>query len=144
MVDWTKVRSANTKRKIRSTRIILGIPSTARGSGQHSMRCHNSNIVNASICTSIRIRITLHTNRKKFGNQTSDNMDRWKSRGGKSQRKESEKEEDQRRKRVRRKKMQVGKEVEKSPKTVFFQCFGAPDGRKVGSLKRRVRSHLAR
>jgi hypothetical protein len=60
---------------------------------------------------------------------------------------ESEKEkrrEDQRRKRVRRKKMQVGKEVEKSPKTVFFQCFGAPDGRKVGSLKRRVRSHLAR
>ena len=37
-------------------------------------------------------------------------MDRWKSRGGKSQRKESEKEEDQRRERVRRKKMQVGKE----------------------------------
>ena len=29
MVDWTKVRSANTKRKIRSTRIILGIPGMA-------------------------------------------------------------------------------------------------------------------
>ena len=40
-------------------------------------------------------------------NQTSDNMDRWKSRGGKSQRGEELKREDQRRERVRRKKMQV-------------------------------------
>ena len=34
--------------------------------------------------------------------------------------------------------------VGKSRNTVFFQCFVAPEGRKVGSLKRRVRSHLAR
>ena len=34
--------------------------------------------------------------------------------------------------------------VGKSRNTVFFQWFGAPDGRKVGSLKRRVRSQLAR
>ena len=34
--------------------------------------------------------------------------------------------------------------VGKSPNTVFFQWFGAPEGRKVGSLKRRVRSQLAR
>ena len=34
--------------------------------------------------------------------------------------------------------------VGKSRNTVFFQSFGAPEGRKVGSLKRRVRSHLAR
>ena len=34
--------------------------------------------------------------------------------------------------------------VGKSRKTVFFQWFGAPEGRKVGSLKRRVRSQLAR
>ena len=34
--------------------------------------------------------------------------------------------------------------VGKSRKTVFFQWFVAPEGRKVGSLKRRVRSHLAR
>ena len=26
----------------------------------------------------------------------------------------------------------------------FFRCFVAPEGRKVGSLKRRVQSHLAR
>ena len=34
--------------------------------------------------------------------------------------------------------------IEKSRFTVFFQWFVAPEGRKVGSLKRRVRSQLAR
>ena len=34
--------------------------------------------------------------------------------------------------------------VGKSRNMVFFQWFGAPEGRKVGSLKRRVRSQLAR
>ena len=34
--------------------------------------------------------------------------------------------------------------VGKSRNTVFFQWFGAQEGRKVGSLKRRVRSQLAR
>jgi hypothetical protein len=46
-------------------------------------------------------------------------MDRLKSRGGKSQRRESEKEEDQRRERIRRKKMQVREKVEKSRNTCF-------------------------
>ena len=45
---------------------------------------------------------------------------------------------------VTRKKMQVREKVGKSRFTVFFQWFGAPEGRKVTSLKRRVRSHLAR
>ena len=49
-----------------------------------------------------------------------------------------------RRERVRRKKMQMREKVGKSRNTVFFQWFGAPEGRKVGSLKRRVRSQLAR
>ena len=71
-------------------------------------------------------------------------MDRWKSRGGKSQRREEQRREDQRRERVRRKKMQVREKVGMSRNTVFFQWFVAPEGRKVGSLKRRVRSHLAR
>jgi len=35
------------------------------------------------------------------------------------------------------------KKVEKSRNTVFFQCLGAQEGRKVGSLKRRVRSQAA-
>ena len=45
---------------------------------------------------------------------------------------------------VRRKKMQVCEKVGKSRFTVFFQWFGAPEGRKVTSLRRRVRSQLAR
>ena len=40
--------------------------------------------------------------------------------------------------------MQVREKVGKSRNTVFFQWFVAPEGRKVGLLKRRVRSHLAR
>ena len=75
--------------------------------------------------------------RRKFRNQTSDNMDRWNSRGGKSQRGEEKKREDQRGERVRRKKMQVREKIGKSRFTVFFQWFVAPEGRKVTSLKRR-------
>ena len=89
--------------------------------------------------------IYMHTHhRRKFRSQTSDNMDRWKSRGGKSQRREEKKKEDHRRERVRGEKMQVREKVNKSRNTVFFQWFVAPEGRKVGSLKRRARSHLAR
>ena len=38
-----------------------------------------------------------HTDGRKLRSQTSDNMDRWKSRGGKSQRGEEKKRQDQRR-----------------------------------------------
>ena len=48
------------------------------------------------------------------------------------------------RERVRRKKIQVREKVGKSRNTVFFQWFVAPVGRKVGLLKRLVRSQLAR
>ena len=57
---------------------------------------------------------------------------------GKSEGKKSEMEK------VRREKMQVREKVGKSQNTVFFQCFVAPEGRKVGLLKRRVRRHLGR
>ena len=49
-----------------------------------------------------------------------------------------------RREKIRRKKMQMREKVGKSRFTLFFQWFVAPEGRKVGSLKRRVRSQLAR
>ena len=99
-----------------------------------------------------------------FGSQTSNNMDRWKSRGGTSQRREEKRsevkrreekrrEEKRRRKkireekeseeRVRGKKMQAREKVEKSRNNMCFQWFVSPEGRKVGSLKRRVRSHQA-
>ena len=49
-----------------------------------------------------------------------------------------------RREKIRRKKMQMREKVGKSRFTVFFQWFVASEGRKVGSLKRRVRTQLAR
>ena len=72
-------------------------------------------------------------NRRKFRSETSDNMDSWKAEVRRV-----------RREKIRRKKMQMREKVGKSRNTVFFQWFVAPQGRKVGSLKRRVRSQLAR
>ena len=61
-------------------------------------------------------------------------MDRWKAEQGRGREK----------RKIRRKKMQMREKVGKPRNTVFFQWFEAPEGRKVGSLKRRVRSQLAR
>ena len=71
-------------------------------------------------------------------------MDRWKAEQGRGREKRKIRREKSRRERVRRKKMEMREKVGKSRFTVFFQWFVAPGGRKVGSLKRRVRSHLAR
>ena len=69
--------------------------------------------------------------RRKFRSETSDNMDSWKAEVKRV-----------RREKIRRKKMQMREKVGKSRNTVFFQWFGAPEGRKVGSLKRRVRGEM--
>ena len=78
-----------------------------------------------------------------------------KSRGGKSQRREEKKKEDQRReekrregkgreeKRRRKKKEDQGRERVRR-KSQKKEDAGARKGRKVGSLKRQVRSHLSR
>ena len=71
-------------------------------------------------------------------------MDRWKAEQGRGREKRKIRREKIRRERVRRQKTQMREKVGKSRNTVFFQWFGAPEGRKVGSLKRRVRSQLAR
>ena len=71
-------------------------------------------------------------------------MDRWKAEQGRGREKRKIRRKKSRRERVRRKKMQMREKVGKSRNTAFFQWFGAPEGRKVGSLKRRVRSQLAR
>ena len=63
-------------------------------------------------------------------------MERWES---------SQQGEESEEKKIRRKKMQVREKVGKSRNIVFFfRGFVAPEGRKVGSLKRRVRRHLGR
>ena len=61
-------------------------------------------------------------------------MDRWRAEQGRGREKRQ----------VRRKKMQMREKVGTSRFIVFFQWFVAPEGRKVGSLKRRVRRQLAR
>ena len=71
-------------------------------------------------------------------------MDRWKAEQGRGREKRKIRREKSRRERVRRKKIQMREKVGKSRFTLFFQWFVAPEGRKVGSLKRRVRSQLAR
>ena len=77
-------------------------------------------------------------NRRKFRSQTSDNMERWKAEQGRGREKRKIRREKIRRERVRRQKIQMREKVGKSRNTVFFQWFVAPEGRKVGSLKRRV------
>ena len=79
-----------------------------------------------------------------FRSQTSDNMDRWKAEQGRGREKRKIRRKKSRRERVRRKKMQMREKVGKSRNTMFFQWFVAPEGRKVSSPKRRVRSQLAR
>ena len=59
-------------------------------------------------------------------------------------RREEKKKEDQKRESLRRKKISEKVLVGKSRNTVFFHWFVAPEGRKVGSLKQRVRSPLGR
>ena len=71
-------------------------------------------------------------------------MDRWKAEQGRGREKRKIRRKKSRRERVRRKKMQMREKVGKSRSTVFFQWFVALEGRKVRSLKRRVRSQLAR
>ena len=99
-------------------------------------------VLRRSVCCLINPIKIYH--RRKFRSQTSDNMDRWKAEQGRGREKRKISREKIRRERVRRKKMQMREKVGKSRNTVFFQWFGAPEGRKVGSLKRRVRSQLAR
>ena len=82
--------------------------------------------------------------RRKFRSQTSDNMERWKAEQGRGIGKRKIRRKKIRRERARRQKIQMREKVGKSRNAVFFQWFVAPEGRKVGSLKRRVRSQLAR
>ena len=71
--------------------------------------------------------------RRQFRSPTFRQYGQMKSRDGKREKKK----EDKKRESLRRKKIQVRGKVGKSRNTVFFQWFVAPEGRKVGSLKRR-------
>ena len=80
-----------------------------------------------------------------YRSRTSDNVETWKKqRWAESEKRKEEERRSEKRKsqKKKKKKMQEREKVEKSRNSVFFQCFVAQEGRKVGSLKRRVRSHL--
>ena len=63
-----------------------------------------------------------------------------KQRWEESEKRREERRSEKRKSQARRQKMQVHEKVAKSRNTVFFQWFVPPEGQKVGSLKRRVRS----
>ena len=83
--------------------------------------------------------------RRMFRSPTSDNVDRWKAEVEQKNREEkSRREKIREEKESEEKKMQVREKVGKSRNTVFFHWFVAPEDPNVGSLKRRVRSQLAK
>ena len=75
----------------------------------HMARCESRIMSDNAPHVEVNVKLIelIYIGRRKFRSQTSDNMGRWKSRGGKSQRGEEKKRQDQRRERVRRKRMQV-------------------------------------
>ena len=125
LANWTAGETGNLAAALE----VGELPRTARASTRRCWMC---------------LKMGLYHDRRKFRSQTSDNMDRWKAEQGRGREKRKIRRKKIRRERVRRKKMQMREKVGKSRNTVFFQWFVAPEGRKVGSLKRRVRSQLAR
>ena len=91
-------------------------------SNQHSLGMHHL-VLNMAMryMAGSNLVVAFYLWSKEFRSQSSDNMDRWTSTGGKSQRTKEKKRDDQRRERVRRKKIQVHEKVGKSRFTVFFQ-----------------------
>ena len=83
-------------------------------------------------------------NRRKFRSQTSDNMGRWKAEMGRVREKRRVEERRSEKRKSQKKEDACARKNGRSRNAVFFQWFVAPEGRKVGSLKRRVRSQLAR
>ena len=83
---------------------------------------------------------------RKFRSQTSDNMDRWKAEMGRvrEEKRREEKKNEAQKEKSQKKEAADARKGRKVAKHCVFQWFVAPEGRKVGSLKRRVRSHLAR
>ena len=85
--------------------------------------------------------IFIDIHRRKLRSQTSDNRDRWKSRGGQSQRGEEKKREDQRRERVRWNKDACARKGRKVAKHCVFStnffCFAGSKSRlaKAGEIK---------
>ena len=112
----------------KSTSLILSIPASS------APVCDQTTWYNSH-----RRKSVSYFNWKKFRGQTSDNTETWHAEMGRV-RDEKKRRKKIKEEQVRRKKIQVREKVGKSWNIWFFQWFVAPEGRIVGSLKRRVRS----
>ena len=92
-------------------------------------KCFSGNIIEGSLEVKLP---TIWTDEKQ-SRAEGERRERLEER--RSEKRKSQKKEDA---------VQMREKVGKSRNTVFFQWFVAPEARKVGSLKRRVRSQLAR
>ena len=82
--------------------------------------------------------------RRKFRSQFRQYGQMEKQRWKESEKRREEKKKMREEKESEERRCRCVEKVEKLRNIVFFQWLVAPEGRKVGSLKRRVRSHLAR
>ena len=85
------------------------------------------------------VKILEEFDRRKLRRQTSDFWTNAATDLGRF----SEKREREREREREEKEDQIARKGRKIAIAVFFQCFEAPEGQKVGSLKRWVWSHLA-
>ena len=100
-------RNLHNKKSFETAKIHNGMISAKwKASSQRCSWCKKKKIAVMALFSCQTCENEMVFDRRKFRSQTSDNVDRWKSRGGKSQRREKKKE-DQKRKRIREKKMQV-------------------------------------
>ena len=85
-----------------------------------------------------------YSDRRKFRSQTSDNMDRWKAEMGRVREKRRVEERRSEKRKSQKKEDADVRKGRKAAKHCVFPMICGSWARKVGSLKRRVRSHLAR
>ena len=84
------------------------------------------------------------SNRRKFRSQTPDNMDRWKAEMGRVREKRRVEERRSEKRKSQKKEDADARKGSKVAKHYVFPRICGSEGRKVGSLKRRVRSHVVR
>ena len=128
-------------------------PSSSRAGTQSTLRMtHRQHRMIAALCPPIclsqrnlRTAIIEGSLEVKLPTIWTDETQRWEKSGKEEKRREEKRRDETRRDETRREEKEKKKEDQRREiLIVFFQWFVAPEGRKVGSRKRRVQSHLAR
>ena len=90
------------------------------------------------LCTRARMSVHPSSDWRKVRSQTSDNMDRLSSRGGKCQRRERVRREKVKEERVRKKKIRVREKVAKSPTPCFSNVLWLRRGELLVAVVRSI------